>query len=365
MSKYGEFEVVRTERLKCKRSNDPNADEEGMREYSYLKCPHCKKEVIEIASNNMEKQKHSAIKDHIMVCPSFTGERPIKKTRTIAAASVTTSTVMVVAPAPRDELVELKAEMAAFKQKVANEKEEMEQKMANEKEKMERKMSDQQEEIKGLQDKSCLYDSVLEAVMPSLVLPLTAPEEYAKITLREAAIKDIAPRTLALPSPEDVVSREMHIAMMEQKDALIAVEKERREELKEAHMEALEKCKRELEAKDLELSKTKQEKEEAERRMEEADRRRREADLRVQEASKTWTSLSSRTDRLQKERDALDAKYRAALKGHEQAVRNHGKHGQSPLSKMQQVPKRGYATDAEAAAAKEIEREFAQKRARG
>jgi len=357
MSKYGGFEVVRTERLKCKRVNDANADEEGMREYSYLKCPHCNTEDIEIASDNVYKQKYTVIRDHILICPSFAGERPPKRGKGTATTSATASTAMVVIPVKTDELAELKAEMAAFKQKVADEKEEMTRK----EEEMRRKDEEKDRRLENLESKTSLYDSVLEAVMPSLVLPLTAPMENAKITLRDAAMKDIASRPLALPAPEDVISRDLHTAMMEQKDAMIeqkdlqiATEKERREEMKGV----IDKYKGELEAKDSELSKTKQEKEKAE-----ADKK--EAELRAHEACKTWTSLSTRTARLQKERDALDAKYKAALKGHEQSVRNHGKHGQSMLAKLLYTEKRGYTavTDQEADASRAIERDFARREA--
>lgn len=79
MSKYGEFEVVGTVRRKCKRINDPNADQDGMREYSVLKCPHCRNETIEIANDNIQKQKYTVIRDHILACPSYTGERPQKR----------------------------------------------------------------------------------------------------------------------------------------------------------------------------------------------------------------------------------------------------------------------------------------------
>ena len=348
MSKYGEFEVVRTAMIKCKRANDPNVDANGMREYSYLKCPHCQTEDIELPTSNIFRQKFSAIKDHIVTCPSFTGDRPVKRgkasassaalstavaaaTAATVATAAATSTAMVVANNNRDELAELKFEM----------------------EEMKRKDEEKDRRLEKLEDKTSLYDSVLEAVMPSLALPLTAPAERAKITLREAAIKDIAHNPLALPAPTDAIPREMHTAMMEQKNAMIAVEKERREELKEAHTAALDSYKKEIEAKDSELTKTELEKREIEKQM--------------HEMGKTMNSLSTRADRLQKERDALNAKYNAALKGHEQAVRSHGKHGSSQLSKLQQGQKRAMAEvvmEAQTAAAVAFEREFAAKRAR-
>ena len=331
MSKYGDFEVVRTAKLKCKRANDPNADGEGMRDYSYLKCPHCNIEVIELPTANVYKQKYSAIKDHLRVCETF------KYKGGVVAPKRSTSTAMVVAPQKMSEVEKLRAEMVEMKRG-----------------------------IKKLEDKTSLYDSVLEAVMPSLALPLTAPEENAQITLRQAAIKDIKDMTpLALPAPMDAIPKEMHIAileeknaMIEQKDQMLATEKERREELKEAHVHALENYKKELEAKNSELSKTKRDKEQAEKE-------KNEVDLRAQEVTKTVLSLSTRTDQLQKERDVLNAKYHAMLKGHEQAVRSHGKHGSSQLSKMHQGQKRAMVTiDAQTAAAVAIEKEFAAKRAR-
>ena len=79
MSKYGDFEVVRTERRVPKKATDPNVDADGMREYSFLKCPHCKTEDIIIASLNLKIQKHATIREHVAVCPSYTGERPVKR----------------------------------------------------------------------------------------------------------------------------------------------------------------------------------------------------------------------------------------------------------------------------------------------
>ena len=78
MSKYGEFAIVRTERHKCKRSTDPNADEDGMREYSFLSCPHCIGEV-EILSDGLKNSKSRIIRDHIAVCPAYNGDRPVKR----------------------------------------------------------------------------------------------------------------------------------------------------------------------------------------------------------------------------------------------------------------------------------------------
>jgi len=345
MSKYGEFEVVRTVMLKCKRANDPNADANGMREYSYLKCPHCKTEDLEIATTNLFRAKCSAIKDHIVTCPSFTGERPAKRGNAASRAATSTamSTAMVTVPIKTDEFAKLKAEMAILTQKMEDSEQE--------KEEMKRKDVEKDRRLENLESKTSLYDSVLEAVMPSLALPLTAPVEIAKITLRDAAIKDLAHQTLALPAPIDVVSREMHTAMIEQKDAMIASEKAHREEFNGFYQ-------KQLDEKNSELEKAIFEKQTAEKQTKELQQA-------ADESAKTAASASSRADRLQKERDAFKVKFDASLKGHEQSVRNHGKHGQSMLAKLLYTEKRGYTaiTDQEADASRAIEREYARKEA--
>ena len=340
MSKYGEFEVVRAEMLKCKRANDPNADANGMREYSYLKCPHCNTGAIEIATTNLFRQKFSAIKDHIVICPSYTGERPTKRGKTATTTtSEVNSTALVVAPIKTNELAELEAKVAVLTQKMADSE--------KEKEEMKRRDVEKDRRLENLESKTCLYDSVLEAVMPSLALPLTAPVENAKITLREAAIKDIAPRSLALSEQVDVVSREMHTAMIEHKDAMIATEKAHKEEFNDLY-------KKQLEDKNSELQKAISEKEAAEKKTKELQQA-------TDESAKTAASASSRADRLQKERDAFKAKFDASIKGHEQSVRNHGKHGQSMLAKLLYTEKRGKTgvTDQEADEARAIERAYA------
>ena len=283
------------------------------REYVNITCPHCNVKFGETTVEAILKMKSTHCAKHLSECTVYKLEA---------------KGALVVATQNKDEIAELRAEMADMK------RENLE---------MKQKMNGQQEEIKGLQDKTGLYDSVLEAVMPSLALPLTAPEEKAKITLREAAIKDIT--TLVPSKPCDVISKEIHVAIIEHKNAMIAVEKERREELREVHMQALERYKHELEMRDSELAK---------------------AQKAAQEANQIAECNRRHVNQLQKERDALDAKYKAMLKGHEQAVRGHGKHGPFQLSKLQQGQKRalaGVAMEAQTAAAVAFEREFAAKRA--
>lgn len=325
-SKYTDFEegcvIIR-------RSTKPPYDEHR---YIPISCPHCNVVFIEMKEKDLKTSKATKCLNHLRLCEAFKGSDAVQKKTQVA-----------------DEIAELKEQMAEMKQTMAaSEQEKIEMKQTWENQQYEMK-----QEIKGLQDKSGLYDSVLEAVMPSLVLPLTAPVERAKMTLREAAIKDVTPQPLTLLAPVDAIPKEIHITMIEQKDAQVAQEKAHKEEIAKIYKE-------QLDVKDSELIKANQEKDTANQRAQEADRR-------AQEANQTATSISSRADRLQKERDALYTKYNAALKGHEQAVRSHGKHGASQLSKLQQGQKRaleGVAMEAQTAAAVAFEREFAAKRAR-
>lgn len=299
-SKYDAFQVSAPFTRPSKLSPD------ATREYVQITCPHCHVQFGETTAEAIGKMKSTHCAKHLIECPMF-------KTTT----KTDTKSIIVVASKTNSEIAELKEQMAAMKQK----------------------MDGQQEQITELQDKTTLYDGVLEAVMPSLVLPLTAPEERAKITLREAAIKDIKDITpLTLLAPVDAIPKDMHTAILEQKNEMIATEKERREELKEAHNHALDALKQELEHKDSELAKTMQEK--------------READKRAHEANQTVYSLSSRVDKLQRERDVFKAKLDAALTGHESTVRN---------SKFQQGQKRAMSLEAGTAAAVACEREFAQR----
>ena len=52
------------------------------------------------------------------------------------------------------------------------------------------------------------------------------------------------------------------------------------------------------------------------------------------------TASAKTAERLKKERDAIQTKFDAVLKGHEQSVKMHGKHGQSLLSQAQHAHKR-------------------------
>ena len=83
MSKYGDFKVVRTERRVPKKATDPNVDADGMREYSFLKCPHCQTEDIELLTCALAYNKSVVTRDHIAICPAYTGERPVKRCKAV------------------------------------------------------------------------------------------------------------------------------------------------------------------------------------------------------------------------------------------------------------------------------------------
>jgi len=79
---YPDWHVKRTERLPSK-INGAKAESDGMREYSYFECVHCNGDVG-ILSEHLKKNKKSTIDAHLTVCPSFTGERPSKRSNTTA-----------------------------------------------------------------------------------------------------------------------------------------------------------------------------------------------------------------------------------------------------------------------------------------
>lgn len=82
MVKCTAFVVVRTEMMKCKRASrrgSASDDVEGMREYSFLKCPYCESEDLPIATTTIAKNKYLVVNDHLQSCPKFEGLRPAKR----------------------------------------------------------------------------------------------------------------------------------------------------------------------------------------------------------------------------------------------------------------------------------------------
>jgi len=258
--------------------------------YIDITCPHCKVVFAEIGKDLLASKKSTVCLQHLRVCKTFTDN----------GGSVTQK------KASSTEFEELKAKV---------------QKMEELQAKVEEQgvtIQKQGSTIQDLQDKTGLYDTVLMAVMPSLALPLTAPEERAQLSLREAAMKDLPLQPLALLPPSDVVPLSTHIQMIEEKNTTIE-EKNTTIEEKNTTIEQkdkiLELYQRQVDAKESELALTlqnkkqvEQEKNQAEHEKIQAEIKKNDADLRSHEATLKMNSLASRMNRLQKERDDLKKK---------------------------------------------------------
>ena len=251
--------------------------------YIDITCPHCKVVFAEIGKDLLASKKSTVCLQHLRVCKTFTDN----------GGSVTQK------KASSTEFEELKAKV---------------QKMEELQAKVEEQgvtIQKQGSTIQDLQDKTGLYDTVLMAVMPSLALPLTAPEERAQLSLREAAMKDLPLQPLALLPPSDVVPLSTHIQMIEEKNTTI----EEKNTTIEQKDKILELYQRQVDAKESELALTlqnkkqvEQEKNQAEHEKIQAEIKKNDADLRSHEATLKMNSLASRMNRLQKERDDLKKK---------------------------------------------------------
>jgi len=302
MSKYGEFEVVGTARLKSKRSNDANVDEEGMREYSYLRCPHCLVEDLQILTANVCKQKYTVIRDHMVVCPSFTGERPTKRGK----PSSTSAVVMPSLPNQHQEIVDLKQRMADVEVKHETKVIQLESQLET--------TNAQLDTVKNVVAQHHMHWGDLARLMgyelpkdPPFLLNKCRELRQLQLTHPEEVLLDYKKNAVQLLEQKDTVIQQQGV-LLEQKDATLDQERK-----------IIEDYKSQLATKDSELSQTIENKNQAEKHRNEAERH-------MDEVIRQVTSLSTRADRLQKERDVLRAKYDAVLKGHEQTVQNRGKH---------------------------------------
>jgi len=301
-----------------------------------IKCPHCKVVFVELTQRSITSSKASQCLQHLRICADYKEEVPRKRSSMVLGYGLNCPTAMITFPSKQDEFEQLKAQVER-----------------------------QQEEIKGLQAKTGLYDSVLTAVLPSLQLPLTAPFENAQQTLRRAMIVEIGSNVspLALVYPDDAVPKNVHTSMIAAKEMEIRAKEEvvrAKEENLRVKDEKLDLYKVQLDAKNTELVKAMREKVTAEREKNEADQR-------AQEANKTATSASTRAEKLLKERDVLKSRFDAELRAKEQLLKMHGKHGKSLLVQHQQGYKRameGLRIEAETRAAAAVEREYAAKQAR-
>jgi len=128
--KYPDFVIFRTFRRLAKRATDPNADHDGMREYSHLQCPHCDKNDIEILSDNIKYCKTTVVQDHLRICPDYTGERPTKRgskatglTTTLTSYQCTNPNHTILA----EDVERLKEESQQHKEEIRQNKEETRQ----------------------------------------------------------------------------------------------------------------------------------------------------------------------------------------------------------------------------------------------
>jgi len=126
MSKYGDFKVVRTERRTPKQSGDPNADADGMREYSFLKCPHCLNEDIELLTCALAYNKSVVTRDHIAVCPSYTGERPVKRCKAVKLVPYSNNEVQNRLLKAEQEAAKNQQELTKVKQEAAEQQDKIE-----------------------------------------------------------------------------------------------------------------------------------------------------------------------------------------------------------------------------------------------
>jgi hypothetical protein len=316
MSKYGEFEIVRTERHKPKKATD-NVDEDGMREYSFLKCPHCQKNDIEIVSSNLVKQKSSAIKDHIMVCTEFKGERPTKRKVS------TTKTALV--PFGGTEMVPFGessgTEMVQYvcnnpcHDKGSQEWEDMKRKVKELEEKFD-KASKGKEVSDGIlaqhqiwwgdcamalgmkppQDPPLLVDKVRRLREMREIDPEAAKEEYRKNTALLHEMIQEKNRTI-----------EDKTMMIKQKDEVLMLKEQ-------AWKDQIATFQRIVDEKELEFTRAEAEKAEAERERNQAMQKLEEATATASKATETATSASARAEKLKKERDTLRSKLNEHLK---------------------------------------------------
>ena len=119
MSKYGSFEVVRTERLPVKKKSD-HQDADGKREYSFLSCPHCKHE-LQIPTSILLSNKSLTIRNHITICKEYNGEVPTKRLKNSSESSSTEhNCVTYTWSVQKSSKIEQPNEMETLKQEIAD-----------------------------------------------------------------------------------------------------------------------------------------------------------------------------------------------------------------------------------------------------
>jgi hypothetical protein len=171
---FSEFAPTGVVRREPKRAN-AKVDADGRREYTQLNCPHGCNTTLEVLSSNYKRLRNQVIGDHLAdekLCPHYTGQRPHKSTRggmTVNALTVkpTPTSRPVVALLHRD----CNARYGTLEQRVSQ-----------------------------LEDKGRVYDAALQAVLPTIELPLM--QGRAEQQLRIALPTPVAATTtLSTPAP--------------------------------------------------------------------------------------------------------------------------------------------------------------------
>jgi len=247
MSKYDNFvegAVVIT------RSKAPPYEENR---YIPIKCPHCNVQFVEIKESFLKSDKASKCLKHLRKCPEYKGTVPEKNSRALVVQSSTSITTVTTTTANADD--ELKALRA---------------------------------DVEALKAKTNLYDNVLTQVLPSLPLPLEAPEQKAKITLCEAITKEYS----FMPSD---VSKQLQI-----KDYTIGLQQDIIESNKKTEHE----LRKELELKNEEL--------------EEKNEKLNQSEKTVKESCDNYKAALKKYERVRKERNELFAKLKSITKGNKE-----------------------------------------------
>jgi hypothetical protein len=249
MSKYDNFvegDVVTT------RSKAPPYEEDR---YIPITCPHCNVQFVEIKESLLKTDKASKCLKHLRKCTEFKGKVPEKNARALVVTSNTSiTTVTTTTTNADDELKSLRRDVEALKAK------------------------------------SCLYDSVLTSVLPSLPLPLEAPEQKAKITLCEAITKEY---TFMPPD----VNKQLQI-----KDYTIGLQQNIIESNKKTEQE----LRKELELKTEEL--------------EEKNEKLNQSEKTVKESCDNYKTALKKYERVRKERNDLFAKLKSITKGNKEPI---------------------------------------------
>lgn len=375
MSRYGVFDVVRTERRICKKACDPNADSDGMREYSYLRCPHCRSEEIPIPTSALRNNKSLTISNHILTCPSFEGERPmsrIKRSKTSETRPIEDHEVEEVdrddpgatiakpptePPAvtpmlnPLTTLVPFERTDVPLHCKLNDDITEIRKRLTNTEVNLESTKAKLEQTEAKLETTEARLDTTLSivgqhqlwwgdaAAALGYARPQDPPLLLEKIReLRrfpdDGLVEIKQNMTLLLNNNAKMIEQkdkmlDQNMLMIAQKDLVI----EENRALQAQKDEIIEDYRRRLAEKEVELR-------EAQQLFEAKDVEMREAQRTAQEALKAQTTAASRYERVRQEKETLRLKFDAEIKAKHEREKASRRHGSSLLYSLEQAQKR-------------------------